>query len=170
MKDCACSMRHRNRDRACASDDHANAHFLAPDDRVNALLPANTRLPQTQRPCRFTATRMHDAMNRARARDAMFGIGTNACIDADASERARRKKRCVDATTRARFRATNTSKRALATTSTCASTPRARMTHAYDAMHACRWMAKTVGRTRAHRHTASRMPRIARNQTCRSCP
>lgn len=111
MKDCACSVPHRNRDRACASDDHAKGHFLAPDDRVDALLPANARFPQTQCSCRFTATQMHAAMNRARARRAISGINVNACIDIAESARSRRKKRCVDATTRTKFCATNTSAR-----------------------------------------------------------
>ncbi|MDC6304306.1 hypothetical protein [Ralstonia solanacearum] len=72
-------------------DDLANAHVLASDARVDTLLFADTRLPQTQCSCRFMATHMRAAMNGARARAARLGIGTNACIDTDARARARRK-------------------------------------------------------------------------------
>ncbi|WP_197325343.1 hypothetical protein [Ralstonia solanacearum] len=72
-------------------DDLANAHVLASDARVDTLLLADTRFPQTQCSCRFTATRMRAAMNGAHARAARLCISANACIDTDARARARRK-------------------------------------------------------------------------------
>lgn len=88
-------------------------------------------------------------------------------------ERARAKKnRCADATTRAKFRAMNTSPHALDATSTCASTHRARRTLAHDAM---RMSVDDESMERARidpcmRRAASRMPRIVRNRMCRLRP
>ncbi|MGG1952723.1 hypothetical protein [Ralstonia solanacearum] len=152
-------------------DDLANAYVLASDARVDTLFGADTRFPQTQCSYRFTATRMRTAMRGARARAARLGIGTNACIDTDASARAK-KNRCADATTRAKFRAMNTSPHALDATSTCASTHRARRTLAHDAM---RMSVDDESMERARidpcmRRAASRMPRIVRNRMCRLRP
>lgn len=79
-----------------------------------------------------------------------------------------KKNRCADATTRAKFRAMNTSPHALDATSTCASTQRAHDTHTRrDACMSVDDESMEHADRSVHRLAAGRMPRIVRSRTRR---
>lgn len=118
-RECACSCFR------CSCRHVAFRRHTPPTNPMFMPVYGNTHTHRDERRAcsRGTARHRHQRMHRHRC------------------ESARTKKnRCADTTTRAKFRAMNTSPHALDATSTCASTQRARMTLVHDAMRACRWM------------------------------